>query len=153
VNELIWASLLPEGGLIKHAVDWSPAELNRFLAGEIVTPRYELWVKRNGRMVQVFPEDLPRRSIGMTREQQLEKELAELRKAKSLLLDRLDDAGKKSLEEKARLYDAVLPLVCIQVKEALGENNGAVPTNDTVAHKVTEAVIGTDGVVMLEKLE
>lgn len=88
----------------------------------------------------------------MTREQKLEQELAGLRKAKNILTDRLDDAGKKSVEEKAKLYDDVYPLIRTWLEAHITERGDITAPDRVIVSKVMEAVLGADRNEYLEKL-
>lgn len=81
----------------------------------------------------------------MTREQQLEQELAELRKAKNTLIDRLDDAGKRSDKDKAAAFDNILVIAkaCID-KRLTGVENASHDTFNPVARKALEMILGPD---------
>jgi hypothetical protein len=90
----------------------------------------------------------------MTREQKLEQELAELRKARNALVNCLEDAGKRSVEEKAKLFDAVLPFIRAQVDARLNDESSfrtTSPSDNVVANKVRELILG-ETVAYLEKL-
>ena len=95
-----------------------------------------------------------KKGTNMTREQKLEQELAEYRKAKNLLLDRVDDAGKKSEKEKAQLYDDAVALTKAWVEQLL---TGAKEWPESspagaIGGKAIDAILGPDGLDLLRKV-
>lgn len=90
----------------------------------------------------------------MTREQQLEQELAEYRKAKNALLDKVDDAGKRSDKEKIQLWDDAVALSKAWVERLLAGKDDfpANPPLTAIGQKALDAILGSDAPELLKKV-
>ncbi len=92
----------------------------------------------------------------MGKEQDLEKQLAECRKAKNALIDKIADCMQRPDTVKATLFNAVAPMVKARIEERINQPAGGdvnlTTLRENVFDKTMEALLGTDWKVNLERV-
>ena len=89
----------------------------------------------------------------MSKESELEKQLAELKKSKQIVLDKLDECMRLPDKAKAVMWDEVAPIVkAVFENKIKGQGFDRREVAEIVFDKTIKAVIGPDAAAHLEKL-
>ena len=89
----------------------------------------------------------------MSKEQDLEKQLVELRKAKDFVLDKLDDCMRHPEKIKASMWDAVTPIIKGVIENKIkGTAYDRREVAEIIFAKAVKCVLGEDAFTHLEKL-
>lgn len=89
----------------------------------------------------------------MSRESDLERQLADLKKSKEFVLDKLDDCMRHPEKVKATMWDAVAPTIKAIVENKIkGTAYDRREVAEVIFVKAVKCVLGEDAFIHLEKL-
>lgn len=89
----------------------------------------------------------------MSKESDLEKQLAELKQSKAFLLNKLDECMRLPDKAKAAMWDAVTPLIKVVVENKIkGGSWDRRDLGEIVLGKILVSILGTDADLHLGKL-
>lgn len=90
----------------------------------------------------------------MGREQDLERQMQECRKAKETLLSKTGDAGSQSITVKAKMWDAIYPFIRTAVENKIKDGSWPVEIEfrNLIYDKAMTAILGEGYSALLAKL-
>ena len=89
----------------------------------------------------------------MSKESDLERQLAELKKSKAFVLDKLDECMRLPDKAKAVMWDSIAPIIKSIVENKIkGSSYDRRELAEVVLEKALKCVLGEDAITHLEKL-